>query len=96
MIRKQAGISIVEVMTVIAVIAILCAIAVPGYIGWLPTYRLSTAARDVLSDLEFAPLGGVWDEVASDTGNCMGRKCPTHKQCFYFAARLRAYQLAPA
>ena len=54
MIRKEAGISIVEVMTVIAVIAILCAIAVPGYIGWLPRYRLSTAARDVLSDLEFA------------------------------------------
>ena len=54
MIRKEAGISIVEFMTVIAVIAILCAIAVPGYIGWLPRYRLSTAARDVLSDLEFA------------------------------------------
>lgn len=42
-----------------------------------------------LSDLDFAPLGSVWDEVASDTGNCMGRKCPTHRQCFYFAARRR-------
>ena len=42
-----------------------------------------------LSDLPFSPLPMVWDEVASDTGNCMGRKCPTHKQCFYFAARRR-------
>jgi ATP-dependent DNA helicase DinG len=42
-----------------------------------------------LSDLSFKPLGSVWDEVASDSGNCMGRKCPTYKQCFYYAARRR-------
>lgn len=54
MIQKDSGISIVEMMTVVAIVAILCAIAVPNYIGWLPKYRLSTAARDVLSDLEYA------------------------------------------
>ncbi|WP_417733207.1 ATP-dependent DNA helicase [Rosistilla oblonga] len=32
---------------------------------------------------------GVWDEVASDSGNCMGRKCETHDKCFYYAARRR-------
>lgn len=32
---------------------------------------------------------GVWDEVASDSGNCMGRKCETHAKCFYYAARRR-------
>lgn len=42
-----------------------------------------------LSDLAFKPLGSVWDEVASDSGNCMGRKCPTFKDCFYYAARRR-------
>ncbi|MBP86485.1 MAG: helicase [Planctomycetaceae bacterium] len=42
-----------------------------------------------LSDLSFKPNSSVWDEVASDSGNCMGRKCPTHKQCFYYAARRR-------
>jgi ATP-dependent DNA helicase DinG len=42
-----------------------------------------------LSDLPFKPANSVWDEVASDSGNCMGRKCPTHKQCFYYAARRR-------
>ncbi|MDA1049591.1 MAG: helicase [Planctomycetota bacterium] len=42
-----------------------------------------------LSDLSFKPLGSVWDEAASDSGNCMGRKCPTYKQCFYYAARRR-------
>jgi len=29
----------------------------------------------------------VWDRVQSDSGNCMGRRCPTYKQCFYQRAR---------
>jgi len=39
------------------------------------------------SDLEYQPLPQVWDEVASDSGNCLGRKCATHAECFYFRAR---------
>ena len=42
-----------------------------------------------LADLEHQPLGTVWDEVQSDSGNCMGRKCPTYKECFYYQARRR-------
>ncbi|MEX2315708.1 MAG: helicase C-terminal domain-containing protein [Pirellulales bacterium] len=42
-----------------------------------------------LSDLSFQPLGQVWDEVASDSGNCMGRRCPTHSKCFYYKDRRR-------
>lgn len=42
-----------------------------------------------LSSLPFKPMGSLWDEVASDTSNCMGRKCKTHDQCFYYAARRR-------
>jgi ATP-dependent DNA helicase DinG len=42
-----------------------------------------------LADLPFVPHEAVWDEVASDAGNCMGRACPTFKQCHYYAARRR-------
>jgi ATP-dependent DNA helicase DinG len=42
-----------------------------------------------LADLEALPTDAVWDEVQSDSGNCMGRACPTHGQCFYYAARRR-------
>ncbi len=42
-----------------------------------------------LSDLEYKPLPAVWDEVASDHGNCMGRRCPTYNKCFYYADRRR-------
>jgi len=42
-----------------------------------------------LSDLDFRPRPTVWDEMASDHGNCMGRKCPNYKDCFYYKARRR-------
>ncbi|MGD9636893.1 MAG: ATP-dependent DNA helicase [Pirellulales bacterium] len=42
-----------------------------------------------LSELSFRPLGPVWDEVASDNTNCMGRRCPTHGKCFYYQDRRR-------
>ena len=42
-----------------------------------------------LSSLPFRPSGSLWDEVASDTSNCMGRKCPTYEKCFYYRARRR-------
>jgi len=29
----------------------------------------------------------VWDRVQSDSGNCMGRKCPHYADCFYQKAR---------
>ena len=54
---------------------------------------LSAWARDTadgsLADLESLPRTVVWDEIHSDSGNCMGRTCPTHQQCFYYAARRR-------
>ena len=42
-----------------------------------------------LSDLSWRPLPQVWDEVASDHSNCMGKRCPHFRQCFYYAARRR-------
>jgi len=31
----------------------------------------------------------VWDRVESDSGNCMGRRCPTYDKCYYQRARRR-------
>ena len=44
-----------------------------------------------LADLDFKPLPSVWEEVHSDHGNCLGKKCPTHDQCLYYKARRRIY-----
>ncbi len=42
-----------------------------------------------LSTLPPLERPGVWDHAQSDSGNCMGRKCPTYEQCFYQRARRR-------
>ncbi len=42
-----------------------------------------------LATLPQLPPSVVWDQVQSDTHNCMGRRCPTYDTCFYQAARRR-------
>ncbi len=42
-----------------------------------------------LADLNFKPGGSVWEEVASEQGNCLGRNCETYAECFYYKARRR-------
>ena len=37
------------------------------------------------------PYEAVWDLVQSDSGNCLGRKCPSHAECFYFQARKKVF-----
>ncbi|MEI7657724.1 MAG: helicase C-terminal domain-containing protein [Phycisphaerae bacterium] len=49
-------------------------------------YETSDGTLSTLPQLE---RPGVWDKVQSDSGNCMGRRCPTYKICFYQKARRR-------
>lgn len=55
--------------------------------------RIAAWARETQdgsrADLDFRPLPMVWDAVVSEDGNCLGRKCPTYKSCFYFQSRRR-------
>jgi len=44
-----------------------------------------------LGDLEFKPMGHVWDEMRSESGNCMGRDCPRYSDCYFFKARRRVH-----
>ncbi|WP_013628283.1 ATP-dependent DNA helicase [Rubinisphaera brasiliensis] len=44
-----------------------------------------------LADLGFRPLPQVWEEVRSEHGNCLGRKCPTYEKCLYYKARRRVW-----
>lgn len=49
-----------------------------------------STADGSLATLPLRPDAAVWDEVASDTSNCLRRSCPHFKNCFYFKARRRA------
>jgi type IV fimbrial biogenesis protein FimT len=61
--RKKSGFTLFELLTVIAIIAIISAIAIPNFIGWLPKYRLGSAARNLLSAMQFARLMAVKENV---------------------------------
>lgn len=50
-----------------------------------------TTTDGSLADIDFRPIGSVWDEVRSEHGNCLGRRCPTHEECFYYKARRRVW-----
>ncbi len=54
----------------------------------LAAWARSTADGS-LADLAAVPRPAVWDEIQSDSGNCMGRACPSHQRCHYYAARRR-------
>jgi ATP-dependent DNA helicase DinG len=43
------------------------------------------------SDLAFRPSAEVWENVESDYGNCLGKKCPSFRDCFYYKAQRRAW-----
>ena len=42
-----------------------------------------------LAELPAVPDPGVWDKVAAEHGNCMGKKCRFYKECFWQAAKRR-------
>jgi type IV fimbrial biogenesis protein FimT len=57
--RKHSGFTVVELLVAISLIAIIAAIAIPNVIGWLPDYRLRSAAQDLYSNFQKAKLTAV-------------------------------------
>lgn len=42
-----------------------------------------------LSDLDWSPADSVWSQVNAERGNCMGKKSPFYRECFWQASRRR-------
>ena len=57
--NKQSGFTLIEMMIVIAIMAIFAAIAVPNFLSYIPKHRLNGAARQVMGDLMAARMNAV-------------------------------------
>jgi type IV fimbrial biogenesis protein FimT len=55
----QAGFTMLELITAMVVLSILAAFALPNIIDWLPNYRLKSAARDLVSNIQKARMEAV-------------------------------------
>ena len=43
-----------------------------------------------IQDMNFIPSGAVWEQAQSDQYDCLGKKCPTFKSCYYFKSKMEA------
>ena len=57
--KNNAGFTLMELMTVIAILGIIMAIAVPNMIGWRSTHQLGASAREVMSVINGARIDAI-------------------------------------
>ena len=57
--RGVSGFTVMELVVVIALAMLVTGIAVPSLMAWLPTLRLSNAARQVATDLQVARMKAI-------------------------------------
>lgn len=57
--RSRAGFTVIELLTVVAIMMVITAIATPSFYYWLPNYRLKAGARQVAADLQLARMKAI-------------------------------------
>ena len=60
---NKKGITLIELIVVMVIIAIGAALMVPNIGGWLPNYRLRSATRDIASTMRVAQMKAVSNNI---------------------------------
>ena len=61
--RGARGFSLIEVLVVIAIIAVLSSIAIPNYVSWVSKRRLQSAVSEVHSVIQLAKMTAIKENV---------------------------------
>jgi type IV fimbrial biogenesis protein FimT len=64
--RRQAGLTLIEIVIAVAVLAILIALAVPSYRAWIQNSQIRTAAESILNGLQTARAEAVKRNVRTE------------------------------
>ena len=59
MIRKNSGLTALEMATTLAIMAILATFLMPPYLQWLRSYRLKSAVNNLVCDVEMAKVKAI-------------------------------------
>jgi type IV fimbrial biogenesis protein FimT len=73
--KRDDGFSFIELLAVLVILGVLTAITVPGFLAFIPNYRLNAAAQEMLGDIQLAKLRAIKQgnvvavavDVATDT-----------------------------
>ncbi len=57
--HSVSGFTVLELMVAIGIATVVLGVAVPSFLDWLPTLRLSSAARQVATDLQVARMKAI-------------------------------------
>ena len=70
---NRKGITLIELIVVMVIIAIGAVLMVPNIGGWLPSYRLRSATRDIVSTMRVAQMKAISNnvryQISFDIGN---------------------------
>lgn len=56
---RESGFTLVELIIVVAMVAVITAFALPNFLNWLPNHRLRSAAHDLFSNFQKAKLEAI-------------------------------------
>lgn len=61
---NKKGVTLIELIVVFVIIAILALLLVPNIGAWLPSYRLRSATRDIVSTFKGAQMRAISEQVS--------------------------------